>query len=162
MVLVDLAPAGDGWVFGASCRTTACIRRRTPWYIAPTPRYSALPSLASRRLRSSLSNGICLEIVRCAPIVLHLFHLCFTKRAGCVFLQPLDQADKIEAQVVARRCDGSFLDRFEANSARFGLDMALCSGSFDFEVVWWWGWWLQPIFVAVVHPLLVHMVRCRS
>jgi len=57
-----------------------------------------------------------------------------------MLLKPLYQADEVEAQVVARRCDGSFLYCFQANGAGFGLDItafALGGGAFDTEVVWW-------------------------
>jgi hypothetical protein len=57
-----------------------------------------------------------------------------------MLLKPLYQADKVEAQVVTWRGDGSFFDRFQADGAGFGLDIAafaLARGAFDAEVVWW-------------------------
>ena len=57
-----------------------------------------------------------------------------------MLLEPLYEADEVETQVVAWRCDGSFFDRFQTDGAGFGLDMAafaLVGGAFDAEVVWW-------------------------
>jgi hypothetical protein len=56
-----------------------------------------------------------------------------------MLLKPLDQADEVEAQMVTWRGDGSFFDRFQADGAGLGLDMAafaLAGGAFDPEVVW--------------------------
>lgn len=56
-----------------------------------------------------------------------------------MFLKPLDQADKVEAQVITWRGDGSFFDRFQTDGAGLGLDMAafaLAGGAFDAEVIW--------------------------
>ena len=57
-----------------------------------------------------------------------------------MLLKPLNQADEVEAQMVAWRCDGSFFDGFQTDGAGLGLDMAafaLAGGAFDAEVVWW-------------------------
>lgn len=79
-----------------------------------------------------------------------------------MLLKPLYQTDEVEAQVVTWRGDGSFFDRFQADGAGLGLDMAapaLAGSAFDAEVVWWCrGGCVQPIVVPVVHPLLAHVV----
>lgn len=86
-----------------------------------------------------LPNCVDLEVPWRSPVVLHLFHLRFAERTSRMLLEPLYQAYEVETQVITWCGDGSFFDRFQADGAIFGLDMAalaLAGGAFDAEVVW--------------------------
>lgn len=146
MVGVDAAAEGKTWVLGGACGAAAGCSLRTPWDVAPASGCSSTLSGLARGgsccRRAILSNRVCLEIVRRSPIVLHFFHVCFAQWTGRVLLQPLDQADEVEAQVVTWCGDGSFFDRFQADGAGLRLDMAaftlgtgLAGGAFDVEIV---------------------------
>ena len=78
-----------------------------------------------------------------------------------MLLEPLYQADEVEAQVITWCGNGALFDRFQADGTGLGLDMAafaLAGGAFDAEVVWRrWGGCVQPIVLSVVHPLLAHV-----
>ena len=90
-------------------------------------------------------DGVCFVVVGRSPVVLDGFHFCFAERAGRVLLEPLHQADEVEAEVVAGGCYGALVDCFEADGAGFGFGWGVVlllalqgggGGAFDLEIIW--------------------------